>query len=70
MYKFLQLLTDKDAGGTVSATILGIIVAFVVGILVIKWFLDYLKKHTLLAFVVYRVVLGLTVISIWLIRSL
>ncbi len=70
MYKFLQLLTDKDASGTVSATILGIIVAFVVGILVIKWFLDYLKKHTLLAFVVYRVVLGLTVISIWLIRSL
>jgi len=70
MYKFLQLLTDKDASGTVSATVLGIIVAFVVGILVIKWFLDYLKKHTLLAFVVYRVVLGLTVISIWLMRSL
>lgn len=70
LYKFLQLVTDKSANGAVSATILGIIVAFVVGILVIKWFLDYLKKHTLLAFVVYRVVLGLTVISIWLIRSL
>jgi len=68
LYKFLQLFTDKDATGSIPLTILGIVVAFFVGVAVIKWFLDYLKKHTLLAFVIYRVILGLTIITLWLIR--
>ena len=36
----------------------------------VNWLLDYLKKHSLLAFVLYRFVLGFSVIAIWLIKEM
>lgn len=47
---------------------LGILASFLVGIVVIKFLLDYLKKGSFKAFAIYRVIVGLIVIGICLIR--
>jgi len=41
--------------GTIS---LGFIISFVVAIFVIKWFLEYIRKHTFKIFGWYRIILG------------
>lgn len=69
LYKFTQLVSEPMQNGvTIGMTVLGIVVSFGVGIAVIAWLLDYLKKHSLLVFVVYRVALGSLVVLIWLLR--
>lgn len=68
LYKMLQIVQDPPSGSSIWLAILGIIVSFVVGLVVIKWLLDYLKKHTLYVFVLYRVALGATVVALWLLR--
>jgi len=67
-YHFLKLHTDAaasadlDAVGGTAAMIVGIIAAAVVGILVIRLLLNFLKKRSLAVFSVYRFVLGAAVI--------
>jgi len=46
----------------------GLIYSFLVGIVVIKFLLDYLKKGSFKIFAIYRVVLGLIVIAMTFIR--
>jgi undecaprenyl-diphosphatase len=53
----------KDIGGDGAAaswgpTIVGTLVAFVVGYVVIAWLMRYISTHSYLPFVVYRIVLG------------
>lgn len=70
LYKFVQLVSEPMQNGvTIGMTVLGIVVSFAVGIAVIAWLLDYLKKHSLLVFVIYRVALGGLVLLIWLLRA-
>ncbi len=40
----------------------GSVVAFVVSVIVIKFFMDYIKKHDFKAFGYYRIVLGIIVL--------
>ena len=47
-----------------AATILATVVAFIVGYATIAFLLRYLVRHTMLLFVVYRVVLGIVVIAL------
>lgn len=68
LYKFIQIVKEPPAGQSVWLAVLGIVISFAVGIAVIKWLLDYLKKHSLYIFVLYRVLLGLAVIGLWLAR--
>ena len=68
LYKAYQLVNEPTQSVSNLNLAIGIAVTFVVGVVVIKWFLDYLKKHSMLAFVVYRVVVGVGVIALWLIR--
>lgn len=70
IYKLTQLIADPaQSGVSIGLTIIGILVAFLVGLAVIKWLLDYLKKHSLLVFVIYRVVFGLLIIALWFMRN-
>ena len=46
----------------------GIIASFLVGLFVIKFLLEYLKKGSFKIFAIYRVILGIAVIVIWIIR--
>ncbi|MSR68217.1 undecaprenyl-diphosphate phosphatase [Candidatus Saccharibacteria bacterium] len=68
LYKLNQIVTAPQGNVSIMLTILGIVIAFGVGLAVITWILGYLKKHTLLIFVLYRFVLGFSVIAIWFIR--
>ena len=41
----------------------GVIASFLVGIVVIKWLLNYLKKGSFKIFAIYRVVFGLVILG-------
>lgn len=47
---------------------IGVLTSFIVGIFVIKFLLEYLKKGSFKGFAIYRVVLGIVVIAIALIK--
>ena len=70
LYSLLKIVKNPTAAadGQLWLTLVGIVVSFVVGIAVIKWLLDYLRKHTMLIFVIYRVIIGAGVILIWFLR--
>jgi undecaprenyl-diphosphatase len=48
-----------------SILAVGFVTAFVIALAVVAWFLHYLRRHGLRAFVIYRVLLGLAVIAAW-----
>lgn len=47
---------------------IGVLASFIVGVVVIKFLLDYLKKGSFKGFAIYRVVLGLFIIGLCIIR--
>jgi undecaprenyl-diphosphatase len=59
-------LKDVGSGGGAGPvpTIIATIFAFIVGYASIAWFLKYLTRHPVTVFVVYRVVLGVVVLSL------
>lgn len=46
----------------------GIFVSFVVGLFVIKFLLEFLKKGSFKVFAIYRVIIGIAIIALWFIR--
>ena len=50
------------------ALILGILASFVVGVVVIKFLLEYLKKGSFKVFAIYRIVFGAIILAIYFIR--
>lgn len=60
-YKFKDFVFDIPF-------VIGVIVSFLVGILVIKFLLEYLKKGSFKWFAVYRVILGIAVIAYFFVR--
>lgn len=47
---------------------IGIFTSFVVGIFVIKFLMEYLKKGSFKGFAIYRVIVGIFIIALWVIR--
>lgn len=47
----------------------GVLASFVVGVVVIKFLLEYLKKGSFKIFAVYRVILGLGIIGLYIFRQ-
>ena len=47
---------------------IGILVSFIVGVIVIKFLLEYLKKGSFKVFAIYRVILGLFIIGLCFMR--
>ena len=47
---------------------IGVIISFLVGILVIKFLLEYLKKGNFKIFSIYRIIIGIIVIAYYFIR--
>ena len=66
--KFLKfLLSGVGASGTeITVLIVGCVVSFVVSLLVIKGLMEYVRKHSFSAFGVYRIILGIVVLSYFL----
>ena len=50
------------------AIILGILASFIVGVFVIKFLLDYLKKGSFKVFAIYRVIFGIIILGIYFLR--
>jgi undecaprenyl-diphosphatase len=65
-FQAYEALTGDVAGETVAwgPTIVATVIAFAVGLSVIAWLLRYLNRGSFTPFVVYRVVLGLTVLAL------
>ena len=63
VYKLKDIPGGENAYGTVP-TIVGTVVAFVVGLAVIHWLLKYVSNHSYAPFVIYRVALGTLVLAL------
>lgn len=50
------------------ALILGILASFIVGVLVIKFLLNYLKKGSFKLFAIYRIIFGVIILGIYFLR--
>ena len=59
---FIEYFAVANLTGII-AFILGVLFSFVVGILVIKFLLEYLKKGSFKIFAIYRIIVGLIVIA-------
>lgn len=64
---FIEYFAVADAVGII-AFIMGVIFSFVVGLIVIKFLLEYLRKGSFKIFAIYRVIVGIIVIAIYLVR--
>ncbi|GLU48885.1 undecaprenyl-diphosphate phosphatase [Nocardiopsis ansamitocini] len=62
VYKLKDIGGDEYAG--VGATIVGTVVAFVVGYAVIAWFMRFISTNSFMPFVYYRIVLGVLILTL------
>lgn len=66
---FIEYFLIADAVGIISF-ILGVLASFIVGIFVIKFLLEYLKKGSFKVFAIYRIALGILVLMIYIARTM
>lgn len=64
---FIEFFSIADMTGIIAFA-MGVIMSFIVGIIVIKFLLEYLKKGSFKGFAIYRVIVGIIVIAICIIR--
>ena len=64
---FIEYFIMANTIGVISF-IIGVIASFIVGIFVIKFLLEYLKKGSFKVFAIYRVIVGILVLILILIR--
>jgi len=62
VFELPKLLHDREVG--IVALVTGLAVAFVSGYLAVAWLLRFLRTRTTFGFVVYRVILGLFLLSV------
>ena len=56
------LLTDSFRFNQIILLLIGLLVAFMVSLLVVKWLLKFIKKHSFKSFGYYRIGLGILII--------
>ena len=61
VFELPKLVHDREIG--IAALVTGLAVAFVSGYLAVAWLLRFLRTRTTFSFVVYRVILGLFLLS-------
>ena len=68
--KVLKFFLDGGSFGGMEALLLavGCAVAFGVSVVAIRFLTDFVKKHSFSAFGVYRIVLGVIVLLVYLVR--
>lgn len=64
---FIEYFLIADISGIIAFA-MGVIMSFIVGIMVIKFLLDYLKKGSFKIFAIYRIIIGIVVIAICMVR--
>ncbi len=68
-YKILKfILTGVSISGfEVLLLLIGIVVSYIISLVVIKFLMDFVKRHSFSAFGIYRIILGAAVLSYFLI---
>ena len=68
--KILKFIADgfTATGAEIGLLFIGIAVSFLVSLAAIKFLMDFVKKHSFSPFGVYRIILGIFVLSFFLIR--
>ncbi len=64
-YKLLKFLKDSPEGmGSQQWAVLGVgfVVSFLVALVVIAWFMRWVRKHGFVPFAIYRIVAGATLL--------
>ena len=56
------LLNDSFRFNQIILLLIGLLIAFMVSLLVVKWLLKFIKKHSFKSFGYYRIVLGILII--------
>ena len=64
---FIEYFLVADMVGIIAFA-MGVIMSFIVGMIVIKFLLDYLKKGSFKVFAIYRIIIGIIVIGICFIK--
>lgn len=65
LYSFYKNIHVVMQTGNISALLLGTLTSFIVATFVIKLFLDYIRKHTFVAFGIYRIVIGIIAFAVF-----
>ena len=70
--KLLKFILDgfKASGAEIALLLVGIIVSFAVSLFVIKFLMDFVKRHDFSAFGIYRIALGILVLIYFIITTL
>ena len=70
--KLLKFILDgfKASGAEIALLLVGIIVSFAVSLFVIKFLMDFVKRHDFFAFGIYRIALGILVLIYFIITTL
>lgn len=63
-----DVLQGELAGGQLLAMAIGVAVSAAAGYLVIGWLLGWLRSRSVMVFVVYRLLLGLSILAVFLMR--
>ena len=71
MYKILKFIVKgvSVSGFEIALLLVGIAVAFLVSLAIIKFLMDFVKRHSFSAFGIYRIVLGAVVLIYFLIKA-
>lgn len=64
LYQVVKSRDELAVGSTLGTTALATVVAFVVGLAVIAWFMRFITTHTFTPFVVYRIGLALVLFAL------
>jgi undecaprenyl-diphosphatase len=65
LYKNRALLD----GGSIPVIVVGFAMSFIVALLVVKWLLSFISRHSFKPFAVYRIIIGVVMIGILLARG-
>lgn len=67
-YDLYKARNDLSADGLEFIAV-GFVVSFIVALIVVKWLLRYISAHNFSAFAIYRIVIGVVMIGILLLRT-
>lgn len=69
--KLVKFLVAGNAftGAEIAALIVGCVVAFLVSMVAIRFLMNYVKRHTFVAFGWYRIALGVVVLAVWAVQT-
>ena len=70
--KLLKFMLEgfKASGEEIALLFIGIVVSFAVSLFVIKFLMDFVKRHDFSAFGIYRIILGALVIAYFIVKTL